>query len=416
MSRLLLRRGPLVRRRGAGGGSAPVVGATDGFDGTGSDLGPGWSVFRGQGARVGGQATSPTVEDILLARKDFSVGSSNMATEVDWVVGDPGADRSVGVWARVSSTAANGYVFEVNDRYDRYSVFRVIDGAHTNVSGGFQQLPGVDTPGRMRVEVRDDDAGHPVITCYWKGERVGQFTDVDPKAIKTGSMGGLQVWNGGGVIRLDGFGVEALTAGSGGGTTPPAATAFFDGFDGSGPGLAASWRDVVGTGYRENGRIGSSARISDPSGAPNTWLAVNDFVSPTDRQFTQITYAVGSTDDRSCGVLVRALPGQNRGYMLEANDAANRVSLLRIEENGIGTGLTGFVPISAGVTPPGVLRLEVETNTSGAVVLHYYWAGVKVGTYTDSSSKRWLDGRCGGFSLYNPFNVTRADDFSTGSW
>lgn len=415
---LLLRRS-VVGGLGVAVTPPPTTGTsfTDTFDGSGGDLGSNWTLLSGAGQRISGQATSPNGESQapLVARKEFDCGSTSMVAEVTWTVGDSTQDRSISVYARFSATENTCYQYEINDESNRYILRRIRAGAVTDLTPGFVSIPSGVTPGtgmKARLEVTDDSSGNPVLTPYWAGVKMTAVTDTASTSIKTGTRGGLGMYASAGILRVDDLLVAALAVAGGGTTTPPAVSTVTDTFPGTA--LSGNWTVTRGAFAVTDG-------VAIPQGSDSSlrdFAVYNAFQAPGGSQFVQIDLVKGSTADRSLGVLLRC-PNPSAanplGYLLEVNDANDRVNLIRQSTTG-GDSLTGFFSVPGGVAG-GVgnrLRLEAVDDSSGNVVLKLYWLGNLLTTVTDSASTKHTSGRYGGMYAYNGGGSIQGDNWSFG--
>jgi hypothetical protein len=208
---------------GTGGTTAPSVTAIlDPFDGSasGATLGTAWNVPVGSWTRANGVAipnTGNVGKDVAIYNA-FAAPDGSQFAQVDWLVGDPSVDRSMGVMVRCplvgdGVSAFSGYMLEANQAGNRVDLLRIINGTGAGTTG-LVNVPGGVSPGvgqTLRLEVRDDTNGNPVLKGYWDGALQFTFTDSSSSKLTAGRYGGMHAYNSGGVLQADNFRFGQLT-------------------------------------------------------------------------------------------------------------------------------------------------------------------------------------------------------------
>lgn len=147
-----------------------------------------------QGTLSGGSAT---------VRAEHDTGSSDMFTQVNWTGGGTAVDMTMGVVTRLSSSANTGYLFEVDDFTNFWTLSKVVAGTYTQIGSGSY------SPTKPTI-VRLESQG-TTHRGYIGGSLITTVTDA---TISTGQRGGLVSYNptAGGIL-FDDFSTGALTAG-----------------------------------------------------------------------------------------------------------------------------------------------------------------------------------------------------------
>ncbi len=164
-----------------------------------------WTVVSGAFAVASNQLTSSNTAQILppVIRTDSNIASSDHYAQVVVNTLSTTVDRSVHLVLRMSSSAYTGYVVELNQRFNRFSVWKAVAGVGKPISG-FRSLPTtLSLPATWRGEVSGDK-----ISAYLNGVLLGTWTD---STITSGTRAGLGLYNANSLSRVDTFEAGDLT-------------------------------------------------------------------------------------------------------------------------------------------------------------------------------------------------------------
>jgi hypothetical protein len=190
--------------------TAPAAGTlVEAFGTDGSGWGPDlpWTFLTGSGSRTGGYGyMAGGFTTATIARMDTALASPNHSAKMTWVAAPDTANRSVGVCTRVSSSATDLYVFEVNKSQQRFT-FQKIVGGQSAWTSGFQALPSAITV-PLTMELRSKAGG--VHECLINDVLVATYNIADPALDSNVRIGAWQ-YNGGSVVPVDNITAHVLT-------------------------------------------------------------------------------------------------------------------------------------------------------------------------------------------------------------
>ncbi len=165
-----------------------------------------WTVVAGAFAVASNQLTGSNTELLLppTIRTDSDLPSSDHYAQVVVNTLSTSADRSAHVVLRMSSSAYTGYVVEINQQFNRFSVWKAVAGVGHPISG-FRPLPTtLALSATWRGEIRGS-----TISVYLGGVLLGQWTDTQ---ITSGTRVGLGMYNANSISRVDTFEAGDLDA------------------------------------------------------------------------------------------------------------------------------------------------------------------------------------------------------------
>lgn len=196
------------------------------------------------------------------------------------------------------------------------------------------------------------------------------------------------------------------------GTTAPTVTTLTDTFTGANGALAAGntdidWTVVAGAFIVNSNQLQSTNTelILPPAIRHNTAL-------PSVDHYAKIqAVTLSTTDDRSCGVILRFDASSYTGYVVELNQQFNRFAVWKAI-NGAGYAISGFRPL------PKTLALSAnwKATISGSTISVYIQMSNDtdyqlLGQWTDTSI---TTGVRTGITMYNSNSISRCDNFEAG--